>query len=155
MNDDMSRIDATEGAAGRLPPAWFWVIAIVVLFWYLTDMSAFFMRVWSVDEVVKAMPANQQHLYRDMPLWVNVVFAAEVFGGVLGCIAMLFRRRWALPLFVVSILGVLSQAFHIYFLSDAIDTMGTPAVVMPLVAILIGTLMIVLAKSAIARRWLR
>ena len=151
----MSRIDASDGSAGRLPPAWFWVIAIVALFWYLTDMSVLFMRVWSVDAIVKTMPENQRHLYRDMPLWVNVVFAAEVFGGVLGCIATLFRRSWALPLFVVSILGVLSQTFDIYFLSDAIDTMGTPAVVMPLVAIVIGTLMIVLAKSAIARRWLR
>ena len=90
-----------------------------------------------------------------MPLWVNIVFAGEVFGGTLGSVGLLLRKKWALPLFAVSILGVLSQTIHIYFRSDAISVMGAPAVVMPLVAILIGVGMIVLTKSAIAKGWLR
>jgi hypothetical protein len=113
------------------------------------------MRIFMLDDVIKQMPENQQHLYRDMPLWVNIVFSGEVFGGAFGCVGLLLRKRWALPLFVVSILGVLGQTFHIYFLSDAISTMGAPAVVMPLLAILIGVGMIGLAKSAISKGWLR
>jgi len=139
----------------KSPPVWFWVISIIALLWFLTDISAFFMRVLMTDDGINAMPVNQQHLYRNMPLWVNVVFAGEVFGGALGCVGLLLRKKWALPLFAVSILGVLSQTFHIYFRSDAISVMGAAAVVMPLVAILIGAGMIVLAKSAIAKGWLR
>jgi hypothetical protein len=58
-------------------------------------------------------------------------------------------------MFAVSILGVLSQTFHIWLRSDAISVMGAFAVVAPLVAILIGAGLIVLTKSAIARGWLR
>ena len=155
MTKDAIQIDATEGSDKTSPPVWFWVISIIALLWYLMDMSAFFMRVLMTDDVIKAMPENQQHLYRNMPLWVNIVFAGEVFGGALGCVGLLLRKKWALSLFVVSILGVLGQTFHVYFLSDAISTMGTPAVVMPQLAILIGIGMIVLAKSAISKRWLR
>ncbi len=155
MNEDATEADATESADKPSLPVWFWVISIIALLWYLMDMSAFFMRVLMTDDVIKAMPENQQHLYRKMPLWVNIVFAGEVFGGALGCVGLLLRKKWALPLFVVSILGVLSQTFHVYFLSDAISTMGAPAVVMPLLAILIGIGMIVLAKSATSERWLR
>ena len=155
MNVDMTKTGAKESSDKIPPPVWFWVISIIALLWYLMDMSAFFMRVFMADNVIKAMPENQQHLYRNMPLWVNIVFAAEVFGGVLGSVGLLLRKKWALPLFFVSILGVLSQTFHVYFLSDAISTMGTPAVVMPLVAILIGIGMIVLAKSAISKGRLR
>ena len=155
MNEDATETDATESSDKTSPPVWFWVISIIALLWYLMDMSAFFMRVLMTDDVIKAMPENQQHLYRNMPLWVNIVFAGEVFGGALGCVGLLLRKKWALPLFVVSILGVLSQTFHVYFLSDAISTMGTPAVVMPLVAIVIGVGMIVLARSAISKGWLR
>ena len=155
MNEDATETDATESSDKTSPPVWFWVISIIALLWYLMDMSAFFMRVLMTDDVIKAMPENQQHLYRNMPLWVNIVFAGEVFGGALGCVGLLLRKKWALPLFVVSILGVLSQTFHVYFLSDAISTMGTPAVVMPLLAILIGIGMIVLAISAIPKGWLR
>jgi len=155
VDEDATETDATESSDKTSPPVWFWVISVIALLWYLMDMSAFFMRVLMTDDAIKAMPDNQQHLYRNIPLWVNTVFAGEVFGGALGCVGLLLRKKWALPLFVVSILGVLSQTFYVYFLSDAISTMGTPAVVMPLLAILIGIGMIVLAKSAISKRWLR
>ncbi len=155
MNEDATETDATESSDKTSPPVWFWVISIIALLWYLMDMSAFSMRVLMTDDFIKAMPENQQHLYRNMPLWVNIVFAGEVFGGALGCVGLLLRKKWALPLFVVSILGVLSQTLHVYFLSDAVSTLGTPAVVMPLLAILIGIGMIVLAKSAIPKGWLR
>lgn len=152
--------DVTEAATPGIShkasaPAWFRVIAVVALLWFLMDISAFFMRVLMSEDGINAMPANQQHLYRNMPLWVNIVFAGEVFGGTLGSVGLLLRKKWALPLFAVSILGVLSQTIHIYFRSDAISVMGAPAVVMPLVAILIGVGMIVLTKSAIAKGWLR
>mgnify|MGYP001210635866 FL=1 len=152
---DETETDATESSHKTSPPVWFWVISIIALLWFLMDMSAFVMRVLMTDDVIKAMPENQQHLYRNIPLWVNIVFAGEVFGGALGCVGLLLRTKWALPLFAVSILGVLSQTFHVYFLSDAISAMGTPAVVMPMLAILIGIGMIVLAKSAISKGWLR
>jgi len=155
VNEDATQTAATQGSDTTSPRIWFWVVCIIALAWYLMDMSAFLMRVFMLDDVIKQMPENQQHLYRDMPLWVNIVFFGEVFGGALGCVGLLLRKRWALPLFVVSILGVLGQTFHIYFLSDAISTMGTPAVVMPLLAILIGVGMIGLAKSAISKGWLR
>ncbi len=155
MNEDATETDATESSDKTSPPVWFWVISIVALLWYLMDMSAFFMRVFMTGDAIMAMPENQQHLFQNFPLWVNIVFACEVFGGTLGCIGLLLRKKWALPLFVVSILGVLSQTSHIFFLTDAVSTMGAPAVVMPLVAILIGTGMIVLAKSAISKGWLR
>jgi len=144
----------TESSRKPSLPAWFWMISSIALFWYLMDMSSFFMRVFATDYVISNMPENQQHLYQDMPLWVNIVFAAEVFGGLFGSLGLLFRKKWALSFFIVSILGVLAQTFHIYFLSDAISTMGTPAIVMPLIAIVIGVGLIVLAKSASSKGWL-
>lgn len=113
------------------------------------------MRVLMTEEMLKAMPEAQQQLYQNMPSWVNVVFAGEVFGGTLGCIGLLLRKKWALPLFVLSILGVLAQTANIWFLSDAVSVMGPPAVVMPTVAIAIGAGMVVLTKSASSRGWLR
>lgn len=155
MNEDLIETRTNVGSGKKSPPLWFWVIAVVALLWYLMDTSAFFMRLFMTDDAIKAMPENQQHLYQNIPPWVNVVFAGEVFGGMLGSIALLLRKKWALPLFVISILGVLAQTSNIWFLSDAISAMGAPAIVMPLVAIIIGIAMIVLAKSAIPKGWLR
>ena len=155
MNKVVAQTDAPDSSQQRSPPVWFWLVSVIALLYFLMDVSAFFMRVFMTDHVIMTMPEDQQHLYRNMPVWVNIVFAGEVFGGALGCIVLLRRKKWALPLFAVSLLGVLAQTFHIYFLSDAISAMGAPAVVMPLLAILIGTGMIALTRTAISRGWLR
>ena len=155
MNDDSVGTQTTQSSDTASPPVWFWVISVVALLWYLMDTSAFFMRVLMTEEAIKAMPENQQHLYRDMPLWVNIAFACEVFGGTLGCIAILLKKKWALPLFTISILGTLAQTSNIWFLTDAISAMGAPAIVMPLVAIIIAAAMILFAKVAITKDWLR
>ena len=154
MNENVTEIGTNASSDKASRPIWFWVVSVIALLWYLMDMSAFFMRVSMTEEAINAMPENQQVMFR-LPLWVNVVFAGEVFGGALGSLGLLLGKKWALPLLVVSILGVLSQTFHIWFLSDAIKVMGAMAVVMPLVAILVGAGLILLAKSALSKRWLQ
>lgn len=155
MNEDINKPGLTEHLDKPSVPFWFWLISSIALLWYLMDMSAFFMRVLITNETLLAMSENQRLHIQNIPSWVNFVFAFEVFGGVFGSIGLLLKKKWALPLFIASILGVLSQTFHIYVLSDAISTVGMPAIVMPLVAISIGVGMIVFAKSAISKHWLR
>jgi len=145
----------TSKNPGTSPPAWFWVISVVALLWYLMDTSAFFMRLFMTEEGIASMPESQQHLYRDIPLWVNIVFACEVFGGTIGSIALLLRKQSALYLFIISIFGTLGQTSNIWFLTDAINAMGAPAVVMPLVAIVIGVAMIFFTRLAISKNWMR
>ena len=135
-------------------PKWFWLVAALALLWYLMDMSGFFMRTLMLPDMLKGMPDEQHSLYLNMPAWVNVVFAAEVFGGVLASLCLLFKKRWALFLYIVSIAGVLLQTLYIYFLSEAISLMGAAAIVMPLIAVIIGTSMICFSKFAISKGWI-
>lgn len=139
----------------KVLPVWFWLVSIIALLWFLMDMSAFFMRVTVTEEARMMMTEKQQYLHRDYPLWVNIVFAFEVFGGVLAALALLLKRRLALLLFSLSLLGVLSQSIFIYFISDAVAVLGMPAILMPLLSIGIGVLMIVFSQRAISRQWLR
>jgi len=137
------------------PSIVFWTISIIALLWYLMDMSAFFMRMFMSDEALLAMAENQRQHIQNIPLWVNFVFAFEVFGGTLGCISLLLKKKWAYPLFIISLFAVLAQTTYIYFLSDSITVMGAMAIVMPLVAIVIGSGLIFHAKSSISKGWLR
>jgi hypothetical protein len=148
-------VSMTEDTENLSVPVWFIVVSVIALLWYLMDTAAFFMRVLMTDEMLQAMPEAQRQHLAGIPGWVNFVFAFEVFGGTLGCICLLFRKTWALPLLIASMLGVLSQTTHICFLSDAVSTMGASVIILPLVAIVLGVGMIVLSKSAIARGWLR
>ena len=92
------------------------------------------------------MPSEQIEHYRSFPTWVTIVFAAEVFGGLLGAISLLARKQIASVFFTVSLSGVLAQTFYIWMLSDSREVMGSAAITMPIVAILIGTGLLLLSK---------
>jgi hypothetical protein len=41
------------------------------------------------------------------PAWADALWAFGVWGGLLGSLLLLLRRRWAVPAFLVSLLGAL------------------------------------------------
>ena len=135
-------------------PIWFWVVSVLALLWFAMDMSAFVMRVTVTEEARLAMSERDQYLHRDFPLWVNLVFAGEVFGGLLGTLALLFKRRLAFGLLTVSLLGVLAQSSYVYFISDAVAVLGMPLALMPLVSVTIGVLMLFVVRTGRLKGWL-
>ncbi|SMF04061.1 hypothetical protein SAMN02745866_00327 [Alteromonadaceae bacterium Bs31] len=135
-------------------PKWFWIISVLALVWFLMDMSAFIMRVFMLEETLKGMPLAHQNIYLNMPSWVNIVFAFEVFGGVAGSISLLLRKKLVLIGFLISLVGTLSQTGYVYFLSDAFNVIGLAAVIMPLVGITICVALIIFTKSAVSKGWI-
>ena len=89
MTEDVTGIGVTEYSDRPSPPVWFWVISILAALWYLLEVWGFYRVVSMTDDVFRTMPEDQQRFYQNMPLWVNTAFAGEVFGGVLGCLALL------------------------------------------------------------------
>ena len=49
-------------------------------------------------------------MFEGRPAWATGAFAIAVFGGLLGCIVLLFQRSSAFYLFIASLLGVVIQA---------------------------------------------
>ena len=136
-------------------PVWFWIISILSLLWFFMDMAGFYSRVFMLDQIADKISPAQLVLYKAMPSWVNVVYGLEVFGGIMGSLALLSRKKWAFIMFMISIMGVLSQTVYVWFISDAINVMGQPAIVMPIVGIVIGVVMVVFSRSAITKNWIK
>jgi hypothetical protein len=55
---------------------------------------------------------------------VEGAWAIAVWGGVLGSVLLLLRRRLALPVFAVSFVAMVLTTIHNYFLSDGLEMMG-------------------------------
>lgn len=96
-----------------------------------------------------------QRLFKNLPLWYHVVFGVAVIAGTLGCVGLLMRARWALPVLVVSILGVVAQQSYMYFMSDTLEVMGGSAAIMPTMVLVIGIVLIGFSKLATGKGWLR
>lgn len=144
----------TTANTQNLAPKWFTLLAIVLVIWNLMGVMAFFMQMAMTAEQISALPKDQQLLYQDIPLWVNIAFGCAVFGGAIGCIALVFKKAIAMPILVISLVGVLVQMFHSFFIANAFEVYGPGGAIMPMMVVVIAIILVWLANSAKAKSWL-
>jgi len=83
----------------------FWMIAAAGLVWNLLGCLNYVTQ--SNPETVAQMPEVYQVIIAGRPAWATGGFAIGVFGGAVGCILLLLRRRVALPVFILSLAGII------------------------------------------------
>lgn len=135
-------------------PKWFIILAVILLVWNLLGVIAFFMQITMTAEQIAALPTREQYLYQDIPLWVNFAFGCAVIGGALGCLALAIKKAIAFPILLISLLGVVVQMFHAFFIADAYAVYGPGGAVMPIMVLCVAIFLVWLAKSAKNKGWL-
>lgn len=122
----------------------FWIIAAVGLLWNLMGCLNYIMQ--ANADAVAQMPELYQAIIAVRPAWATAAFAIAVFGGAVGCILLLLRRRVASAAFVVSLIAI---AGHSVFTLRVAGV--TPSLVL---VVLVGVAL--LWYTSIARRsgWL-
>ena len=132
------------------PPSWLKILAILALLWNLLGLLAFVMETWVTPAIVAGLPHNSRFVYETKPLWAASAYAVCVIAGSAGSIALLIRRRWAVPLFVLSLLGVTAL-----YLGSSVLAATSRAMTFPWLIVLICLGEIGLAIHAVRRGWLR
>ena len=143
----------TQNGPAR-PRALVWV-AIAALVWNLIGLAMFWMQVTMDPAQLATLPQPQREVHLATPGWVNVAFAFAVLGGVLGALALLLRRRWAVPMFQVSLLGLLVQMAGAYLVTPAWSAYGPAGLAMPVLLLAIALALLFYARRCAARGWLR
>ena len=101
-----------------------------------------------------ALPPEQQQIHAVMPSIAYVFFGIAVFSGVLGAIGLLLKKRWALPLLLLSFLGVAAQMATAYATTPVWALTGAGGVVFPLMLVVVCLLLWLFARKAAARGWI-
>jgi len=127
-------------------PIWFWVIAVIALLWNLMGLMAFVIDTTMSAEAIAELPADHQALINSTPIWVKIAYGLAVVCGTLGSIGLLMRKRWAFPVFVVSLLGVIAQQTHIFFLSDTLKVLGNSILALPILVLTGAILLVIFSK---------
>lgn len=135
-------------------PRWLKPVAVVALLWNVLGCIAFFFDLSLSPEDVAKLSEAEQALYSARPAWAVAATAIAVFGGVLGAIGLLLHRKWALPVFVVSLLGILAQDFGLFVLIDGASLAGPGAAGMQGIVLAIGIGLALLGRKGVACGWL-
>ena len=90
--------------APQLIKKWFWLGAIGVLLFMAVGVAGYLATVMTP---ITQMPADRQALMAAMPGWQIPVYAIAVWSGLAGAVLLLMRRRWAVPVLLVSLLDAI------------------------------------------------
>jgi hypothetical protein len=113
-----------DSAPATKTPWHLWLVAIVAVLWNTMGVVDFTMTMTRNEAYLKGLTPAQVDYIRNFPVWSIVAWGAGVYGGLLGSIALLLRRRWAVPVFLVSILGVIVTSVYSHLISDLDKVMG-------------------------------
>lgn len=137
------------------PATWFWIVSAIALLWNLMGVVAYIAQVTMSAEALQALPDNERALYESVPAWATAAFAIAVWGGALGSILLLIRRKWATAVLIISFSGIVVQMIHSFFMSNSIEVFGPGGMVMPVMILIIGAYLIWFSRQATANSWLK
>jgi hypothetical protein len=136
-------------------PGWFKQVGWAALLWNLLGCLALFadLRLAPVD--IARLPEAQQALHAARPGWAVIATAVAVAAGALGSLGLLLRRRWALPLLLASLLGIVVQDVAMFVLVGGARLAGPVAVALQAMVLVIGVALAWLAWWGSRSGWLR
>ncbi|MFT3669488.1 MAG: hypothetical protein QM795_13135 [Pseudoxanthomonas sp.] len=132
----------------------FWLTGVFALVWNLIGVAFWYLQTNMSAERLALMSEGDRQIYDATPGWLNIAFAVAVFGGVLGALGLLLKKRWAGTMFLLSLIGLLVQMISAYVVTPAWAVYGPAGLVMPAVFVLIALFLLWYANKAQARNWL-
>ena len=136
------------------PTTGFWVISVIALIWNLIGVMNYVGQAYMTDEMLASLPEAQQDLYQNIPAWVTAAFAIAVFGGTLGSLLLLLKKKLASIIFSISMLAIIIQMAWVLFVSKTLEVNGAMGALLPVLVIIIGAFLVSYSKKATANGWL-
>jgi hypothetical protein len=147
---DENAAAATDGN----PPAWYWVGAIAALLFECLGCFFYVAEVRLTPEQIATLPLDQAAMLTARPAWYYAAFGVAVWVGLIGSLGLLLRKRWAEPLLLTSLIAVIVQ-FSAIFIVPEMRTVTSDALLGPIVVIVVCYGILMLARLAKRRGWLR
>jgi hypothetical protein len=137
------------------PPAWFWIVAILLVLWEAMGCYSCIMQFKLGAAAMGPVDAWSLKYYAALPVWYNGVYAIGTFGGLFGGLALLLRDRRASPLFWISLVAVIVMFGYAYAATDLIAHKGLAQVLpFPLFIAAVGSFSIWFARFAAKKGWI-
>ena len=136
------------------PSKAFWIISGVALLWNAMGVNQYLQQAYMTDAFKAMYTEEQLVIITSAPSWVIAVFAIAVFGGLLGSLALLLRKKIAIVLFIVSLIGIIAQMYHNLFMIDSVAIYGPGAAIMPIMVIAFALFLLWFSKFSDKKNWL-
>src|SRR4029453_2432156 len=100
-----------------------WLIGIIGGLWSAIGVLSFMLTQMHVEAVMSQFPPQQREYFESFPWWTVAFWAIGVFGGVIGCLLLLLKKRLAVPGLLASLIGMIGCNFGGLFLLGGMEVM--------------------------------
>ncbi len=135
-------------------PKSFWIISTLALLWNLMGLGAYASHLSMTPEAIAELPSAEQALYEDYPSWLTIVFGLATICGTLGCVSLLLKKAWAIPLFIISLVAVIIQNAYSFGATNVLEVYGVVPLIMQILVILFGVYLIYFSRDAKAKGYI-
>jgi len=98
-----------------------WLIGIFAILWSGMGALDYVMTQTRNEGYMSNFTPEQLEFFYSFPVW-----AIAVWGGVVGALLLLMRKRIATWIFLVSLISMMSNAIHNYVFSNGLEFIGDP-----------------------------
>lgn len=102
----------------------FWAIGVVALVWNAVGALDYLMTQTQNESYMSAFTPEQLEFFYGLPAWTIAAWAIGVWGGVVGAILLLLKKRAAIWAFAASIAGIAITSFQNYVLANGMEVAG-------------------------------
>lgn len=141
-----------QTTSGVRTPWHLWVVGVVAVLWDAMGAFDYLMTQSENEAYMGQFTPEQLEFFYGFPVWVVAFWAIAVWGGVLGSILLLLRKKLAVGVLLVSFLSMVVNTIHNFLLSNGLEVMGEPASLVFSVLIFVFALFLYLYARAMRNR---
>jgi hypothetical protein len=130
-------------------------VGIIAVLWNAIGAFDYLATQLRLEAYMSQFTPEQLAYFYGFPAWAVAAWAIAVWLALLGSIGLLLRKRWAVWLFGISIVGMLITALYNFVLTDGAKLMGSGAVTFTAVIWFIAIFLFLYSRKMAERRVLR
>jgi len=131
----------------------FWLIGLFALAWNAMGTMNFLMQV--SGNYPPQLPDSHRAIIDGRPLWATGGFAIGVIVGALGALLLLLKKRAAIMLFMLSLIGIIVTMVH----TAIVMSSGVPfnlfeVIMMMILPVVVAVFLVWYARTAESKHWI-
>ncbi len=136
---------------GRTP--WhLWVVGVLAVPWNAMGAFDYLMTQTRNEGYMSQFTPEQLEYFYGFPAWAVAFWAIAVWGGVLGAVLLLLKKKLAAPVLLVSFLSMVVTTIYNFGLSNGMEIMGSPGALAFSAAIFVVALLLYLYARGMTKK---
>lgn len=122
-------------------PVHLWIVGILALLWNAVGAFDYLATQLPIESYMAQFTPEQRTYFDAFPSWAVAAWAFGVWGAFVGSLLLLFRSRWAVWSFAISLAGMAVSFLYQFGMTEGAKIVGTFGLVFTAVIVAIAILL--------------